>query len=102
MRLRCTPEIESAILLPIFEAMEQVYRGDERGNPFAWLSEIDCPVRVATAERSWPMYKEMASRAVALLPAASQWTFEGAGHCVGQEAPELLLQALKAFEAHAD
>ena len=26
VRLRCTPEIESAILLPIFEAMEQVYR----------------------------------------------------------------------------
>src|SRR6185312_7046583 len=69
VRLRCTPEIESAILLPIFEAMEQVYLGDERGNPFAWLSEIDCPVRVATAERSWPMYKEMASRAVALIPA---------------------------------
>jgi len=102
VRLRCTPEIESAILLPIFEAMEQVYLGDERGNPFAWLSEIDCPVRVATAERSWPMYKEMASRAVALIPAASQWTFEGTGHCVGQEAPELLLQALKAFEAKVD
>ena len=87
VRLRCTPEIESAILLPIFEAMEQVYTGDARGNPFAWLPEIDCPVRVATAEKSWPIYKEMASRAVALIPAASQWTFEGVGHCVAQEAP---------------
>jgi pimeloyl-ACP methyl ester carboxylesterase len=102
VRLRCTPELESAILRPIFEAMEQVYTGDARGNPFAWLSEIACPVRVATAEKSWGIYKEMASRAVALIPAASQWTFEGTGHCVGQEAPELLLEALKAFEAQVD
>ena len=40
----------------------------------------------------------MASRAVALMPAASQSTFEGVGHCVGQEAPKQLLAALKAFE----
>ena len=79
--------------------MEQVYAGDARGNPFAWLSEIECPVRVATTEKSWPIYKEMASRAVALLPAASQWTFDGVGHSVAQEAPERVLAALKAFEA---
>src|ERR1700754_733364 len=85
VRLLCTPEIESAMLLPIFEAMEQVYAGDERGNPFAWLTEIDCPVRVATAEHSWPIYKEMAARAVALIPTASQCNFDGVGHCVGQE-----------------
>ena len=101
VRLLCVPEIEAAMLRPIFEAMEQVYTGDERGNPFAGLSEIDCPVRVATAERSWPIYKEMASRAAALIPAVSRWTFEGVGHCVGQEAPALLLQALYAFEAEA-
>ena len=101
VRLLCTPELESAILRPIFEAMEQVYTGDARGNPFAWLSEIACPVRVATAEKSWTIYKEMAARAVALMPAASETTFEGIGHCVGQEAPELLLTALKAFEAEA-
>jgi len=102
VRLRCMPELESAMLLPIFEAMEQVYTGDGRGNPFAWLSEIDCPVCVATAEHSWPIYKEMASRAVALIPFASRWTFDDVGHCVAQEAPELLLRALKAFEPQAD
>jgi pimeloyl-ACP methyl ester carboxylesterase len=99
VRLLCRPEIEAAMLRPIFEAMEQIYAGDERGNPFAALSEIGCPVRVAATERSWPIYKEMASRAVALIPAASQWTFEGVGHCVAQEAPTLLLEALRAFEA---
>jgi pimeloyl-ACP methyl ester carboxylesterase len=98
VRLRCTPEVESAMLLPILEAMEQVYAGDARGNPFSWLTEIGCPVRVATAEHSWPIYKEMASRAVALIPAASQWRFDGVDHCVAQEAPALLLQALRAFE----
>ncbi|MBI5261964.1 MAG: alpha/beta hydrolase [Bradyrhizobium sp.] len=98
VRLRCTPELESAILRPIFEAMEQVYAGDARGNPFAWLAEIDCSVRVATAEKSWPIYKEMASRAVSLIPRASEWKFNGIGHCVAQEAPQLLFHALQDFD----
>jgi pimeloyl-ACP methyl ester carboxylesterase len=101
VRLLCTPEIEAAMLLPIFEAIEQVYAGDERGNPFTWLSEIACPVCIATAEKSWPIYKEMASRAAGLMPTASQSTFDGVGHCVVQEAPALVLQALEAFESGA-
>jgi pimeloyl-ACP methyl ester carboxylesterase len=102
VRLRCTPEIESAVMLPIFEAIEQVYRGDARGNPFPWLSEIRCPVRIAITEHSWSIHKEMVSRAVALLPAASQWSFDGVGHGVAQEAPERVLHALKAFAAEVD
>jgi pimeloyl-ACP methyl ester carboxylesterase len=101
VRLLCRPDIESAMLLPIFEAIEQVYAGDERGNPFEWLTEIDCPVRVSTAERSWSIHKDMVSRAVALIPVVSQWSFDGVGHRVGQEAPALLLQALETFEAEA-
>ena len=99
LRLLCLPEIEVAMLQPIFEAMEQVYTGDERGNPFGWLAEIDCPVRIATAGTSWPIYKEMASRAAGLIPVVSQCGFDGVGHCVAQEAPALLLEALGAFEA---
>jgi pimeloyl-ACP methyl ester carboxylesterase len=101
VRLRCTPQIEAAMLRPIFEATQLIYAGDKRGNPFLWLSRIDCPVRVAIAEASGPMYKEMASRAVDLIPEASQWIFPGVGHCVAQEAPALLLQAIEAFEARA-
>ncbi len=101
VRLHCTPEIESALLLPIFQAMEQIYAGDGRGNPFPWLSDITCPVRIATAEQSWPVYKEMAARAAALIPHASRWTFDGVGHCVAQEAPGPLLTALRAFDAQA-
>ena len=42
----CSARLKSSppLLLPICEAMEQVYTGDDRGNPFAWLTEIDCPV----------------------------------------------------------
>ncbi|KWV57905.1 alpha/beta hydrolase [Bradyrhizobium macuxiense] len=102
MRLHCTPEIESALLKPIFQAMEQTYTGDARGNPFPWLSNITCPVCIATAEQSWPVYAEMADRAAKLIPHASRWTFDGVGHCVAQEAPALLLGALKAFAAQDD
>ncbi|MGY4477982.1 alpha/beta fold hydrolase [Bradyrhizobium sp. USDA 3364] len=99
MQLRCTPEIEQAMLKPIFQAMEQIYTGDARGNPFPWFSDIACPVRIATAEQSWPIYKEMADRAAALIPHASRRTFDGVGHCVAQEGPELMVAALTAFAA---
>jgi len=98
VRLLCSPDVETEILRPIFEAMEQVYRGDDRGNPFGWLRELnDCPVRIATAEHSWPIYKEMAARASALIPGASRIAFDGVGHCVAQEAPARLLTALEEF-----
>ncbi|MGY3697049.1 alpha/beta fold hydrolase [Bradyrhizobium sp. ma5] len=101
MRLRCTPEIESALLGPIFQAMEQIYTGDARGNPFPWFSEIACPIRIATAEQSWPVYKEMADRAAALIPHASRWRFDGVGHCVAQEAPDLMVAAIRTFAERA-
>ena len=100
VRLRCTPEIESALLLPIFQAMEQIYSGDARGNPFSWLSEITCPVRIATTEQSWPIYREMAARAAALIPHGSEISFAGVGHSVVQEAPEMVLAAIRAFAAN--
>ncbi|MCG2625543.1 alpha/beta hydrolase [Bradyrhizobium sp. WYCCWR 13023] len=99
VRLCCTPEIESAMLRPIYEVMEQVYVGDPRGNPFTWFSEIACPVMVTTAEMSWPIYKEMATHALALIPHAQTLVFEGAGHCVVQEAPALVARAIREFSA---
>lgn len=97
VRLCCTPEIESAMLRPIYEAMTQVYIGDARGNPFAALAEIDCPVRVTTAAKSGPIYKVMAARAVSLLPHVSALIFENAGHCVAQEVPAAVVQAVREF-----
>jgi len=97
VRLCCTPEIESAMLRPIYEAMTQVYVGEVRGNPFGSLAEIDCPVRVATAAKSGPIYWEMASRAVSLIPRVSTLVFEGAGHCVAQEVPARVVEAVREF-----
>ena len=97
VRLCCTPEIEYAMLCPIYEAMEQIYVGDARGNPFMGLAEIDCPVRVATAANSGPIYKEMARRAVSLIPRVSTMVFEGAGHCVAQEVPAAVVTAVREF-----
>ncbi|HXH44870.1 MAG TPA: alpha/beta hydrolase [Bradyrhizobium sp.] len=97
VRLCCTPEIEAAILRPIYEAMEQVYVGDARGNPFGLLSEIDCPVRVTTAAKSDAIYREMARRAVSLMPRASELVFDNAGHCVAQERPGAVVQAVRQF-----
>lgn len=101
VRLRCTPETESAILRPIYEAMEQVYAGDARGNPFAGLSEIDCPVHVTTAAMSGPIYKEMVRRAVSLIPHVSTLIFDDAGHCVAQEMPERVVKAVREFAKSA-
>ncbi|MGY8679689.1 alpha/beta hydrolase [Bradyrhizobium sp. UFLA05-153] len=97
VRLCCTPEIESAMLHPIYEAMTQVYVGDARGNPFTSLAEIDCEVRLATAANSGPIYWEMARRAVSLIPRVSTMVFEGAGHCVAQEVPAAVVDAVREF-----
>ncbi|MCP3391070.1 alpha/beta hydrolase [Bradyrhizobium sp. CCGB12] len=97
VRLSCMPETEAAMLRPIYEAMAQVYVGDARGNPFTGLPEIDCPVRVATAAKSGPVYKLMAARAVSLIPRVSTLVFEGAGHCVAQEMPAAVVQAVREF-----
>jgi pimeloyl-ACP methyl ester carboxylesterase len=97
VRLRCSPQIEAAMLGPIFETMEQIYDGDERGNPFDGLSDLGCPVRVSTAERSAPIYKEMAERSLRVIPHATRWSFEGVGHSVAQEKPAVVLEALEVF-----
>jgi pimeloyl-ACP methyl ester carboxylesterase len=44
----------------------------------------------------------MADRAAALIPYTSRWTFDGVGHCVAQEAPELMIAAVRTFAARAD
>ena len=85
------------MLGPIFEAMEQIYTGDERGNPFARLSAICCPVTIATSDHPWPIYRQMAERAMALIPGAQSLHFAGVGHCIAQQAPAQLLKMLLEF-----
>jgi len=54
-------------------------------------------VRVTTAAKSGPIYKEMAARAVSLIPRVSTMVFEGAGHCVAQEMPAAVVDAVREF-----
>jgi pimeloyl-ACP methyl ester carboxylesterase len=49
--LRCTPELERAMLDHIFRAMDGSYRGDARGNPFATLDRIRRPTRIAAGRQ---------------------------------------------------
>lgn len=46
-------------------------------------------------------HKEMVARAFALIPTTSRWNFDGVGHCIPQEAPELLIEALQQFAGSA-
>ena len=94
LRLLCTPEIEAAMARPIFEAMEQIYVGDHRGNPFQWLFDIKCPVRIYTAQQSFPIYSDMASRAMSMIPGATHEILNDVGHCVPQESPDIVIEAL--------
>jgi pimeloyl-ACP methyl ester carboxylesterase len=91
--LRCTPAIERQMLLRIFAAMEGTYRGDARGNPFATLHDVECPITLATTERSAPVYGEMASEADRLLRDLTLIHFADVGHAVAQVAPERVADA---------
>ena len=91
VRLRCTPEIESAITLPICEAMEQVTpvtseatlclaRGNRLSGPYRDHRKIlaDLQGHGMRGRSADPARKPR---------------FDGVGHCVGQEDPKLLLDA---------
>jgi len=45
------------------------------------------------------IYKEDGGAGGRPDPGASQWQFDGVGHCVAQEAPGRVLEAIEAFEA---
>jgi pimeloyl-ACP methyl ester carboxylesterase len=99
VQLHCLPETEVAMLDPIYRVMDRVYTGDARGQPFERLREIACPVRITTSQKSAPIYKQMAGATAALIPGATTHHFEGVGHCVAQEAPELAAAAILAFDS---
>jgi len=99
VRLRCTPSIERAMLVHIEAAMGSRYAGDHRGNPFASLGRVPCPVCVSTTERSADICKSMAARARRLIPAATAAHFAGVGHAVAQEDPDAVVREIRKFVA---
>lgn len=99
--LRCTPELERAMLAHIFRAMDGSYGGDSRGNPFATLSQIRCRTCIATTEGSQQIYKEMAEVARQAIPGAAAHHFDAVGHSVAQVRPEALVLEARRFWAES-
>jgi len=97
VRLRCVPQVERAMLVHIFAAMDGSYRGDGRGNPFEILQEISSPTCIATTDGSDDIYKEMAEIAATLVPCAQSFRFARVGHSVAQEQPDDVVSALRTF-----
>jgi pimeloyl-ACP methyl ester carboxylesterase len=96
--LLCRPEVECAMLVHIYAAMENVYAGDDRGNPFRALAKIESGLCcVSTAEKSGEIYKQMARIADDLIPNAASMEFSDAGHSVAQERPQEVVRALLGF-----
>jgi pimeloyl-ACP methyl ester carboxylesterase len=85
----------------IFRAMDGSYRGDARGNPFATLDRIRRPTRIATTERSSPIYAHMAALAKRLIPRATSHHFDDVGHSAAQERPQAVVAAARRFWSEA-
>jgi len=96
VELQCTPEIEAKILEPIFLTFQNAYYGDDRGDPFATLDSIACPVFISHSQSSAPPLDQLADRAALHFPNATRHTFS-CGHCVPQEDPKTLAEAVHQF-----
>jgi pimeloyl-ACP methyl ester carboxylesterase len=101
LSLRCTPELERAMLVHIFAAMEGSYRGDVRGNPFEALNRIHCPTCIATTEGSQQIFKDMSAIAKESIPNAAAHHFDGVGHSIAQVRPEWVVSAARRFWAES-
>ena len=99
VELRCTPQIEAAILHPIYLTFQNAYFGDHRGDPFRALTTIQCPLAVSTSTLSTPQFSELSARMCKYFPAALTITFNNVGHCVPQEDPTQLASAVMAFSS---
>ena len=103
VELRCTPVIETAMLVHIYAAVDGLYRGDVRGQPFGRLREIPSGrCCISTADWSSGMYRDMAKVGLELIPGTRTYHFRGAGHSVAQEKPEEVVEAVLAFWKASD
>jgi len=96
VELQCTPDIEAKILEPIYLAFQNAYHGDDRGDPFATLDKIACPMFISQSRLSEPPLDQLADRACLHFPNAIRHTFH-CGHCVPQEDPKALVEAIREF-----
>jgi len=97
VELQCSPDIESRVLRPIYRTFHNARHPDDRGEPFAAIHRVACPVAISHSALSDGIYFTLAERAAAHLPGAHRVRFDNAGHCVPQEAPAALAEAALGF-----
>jgi pimeloyl-ACP methyl ester carboxylesterase len=85
------------MLDPIYRAMANSYRGDERGDPFHLLLSITCPVMISSSACSPAIYHKMCNIGVRIIPRARLFRFDRSGHYIPQANPEELLDVLEEF-----
>ena len=88
--LRCPPAIE----VQVFESS-----ADFDATPY--LRDVRCPVLIAQAERSDPWVAAMIATAAALLADVERITIPGTSHFAPMEAPALVAEEIRAFDAAA-
>jgi len=89
--LRCTPEIEHALLTRIYTAMSGTYTG----TVFDALERIVCPVHIVTTEESSEIYGEMAAEGAQRIGGATTEHLERVGHAVGQTDPGRVIEVVR-------
>lgn len=97
VRLRCHPDVEARMLVPLMLLALRRYRGDERGDPWAALPQLACPVTVSVGGESPARYHAGAEVVLRRVPHARRVELDAVHHCAPQEAPEALAAAIRAF-----
>ena len=97
VRLSCAPDNEVRMLEALMLLSLQRYRGDGRGDPFAVVPQITCPVAASVSADSDPRYHRGAEVLRRRLPHTRAVEIPGVQHCAPQEDPEAMTAALQAF-----
>lgn len=97
VELCCHPDTEFLVMLGIYRAMHDCYPGDQRGEPFHRLQNLDCVTTIASSGQSMPIYRRMVECGLQLMPSAEHHHFAAQNHCVPMEAPDLTSEVLLQF-----
>ncbi len=97
VRLACTPDNEARMMEPLMLLSLQRYRGDGRGDPFAELPRITCPVVASVSGGSDPRYHRGSEVLRRRVPQTRAVSIPGIYHCAPQEDPDALAAELHRF-----
>jgi pimeloyl-ACP methyl ester carboxylesterase len=93
VELSCPPEREAAMLIPVFQVMENRYPGREFGR----LKEVRARVLVASGGDGNSVFAPMATVAARVVPGARLHVPDGATHFWPHERPDQLAALVRSF-----